>query len=219
MEIRDVLAPARDYVVSRGDTVAVVGNSGHLNGAGHGPEIDACDHVVRFNAAPTDGYEADVGRRTSLRVINAITQRGSGCKGTETTTEHLTALMRDARVVCKPAGLDAWSSARRLYSQARWVSRIRHAALRAVQRTARDYGSGDLRAHGLSLGVMVSALLSNLTDGVRLFGFGFHQERTGNVHYWEHVTRDITAHHNYTAERTLIRSMERAGALSVTPTD
>lgn len=32
---------------------------------------DAHDAVLRFNAAPTEGYERDVGNKTSIRIINS----------------------------------------------------------------------------------------------------------------------------------------------------
>jgi len=53
-----------------GATVAIVGSSGRLSGAGLGPRIDRCDDVVRFNRAPTEGFESDVGKKTTLRVTN-----------------------------------------------------------------------------------------------------------------------------------------------------
>jgi hypothetical protein len=49
---------------------AVVGSSSNLLGSGLGAEIDAHDAVIRINLAPTRGFEADVGRRTTHYVVN-----------------------------------------------------------------------------------------------------------------------------------------------------
>ncbi|XP_076842438.1 LOW QUALITY PROTEIN: alpha-N-acetyl-neuraminyl-2,3-beta-galactosyl-1,3-N-acetyl-galactosaminide alpha-2,6-sialyltransferase [Brachyhypopomus gauderio] len=51
-------------------TCAVVSSSGHMLGSGRGSEIDAHDCVIRMNAAPTGGFEADVGGRTSVRMVS-----------------------------------------------------------------------------------------------------------------------------------------------------
>ncbi|XP_061834917.1 alpha-N-acetylgalactosaminide alpha-2,6-sialyltransferase 5 isoform X2 [Nerophis lumbriciformis] len=51
-------------------TCALVTSSGHLIGGGRGEEIDGAECVIRMNDAPAAGdFAADVGRRTSLRVI------------------------------------------------------------------------------------------------------------------------------------------------------
>jgi len=51
---------------------AVVGSSATLLGAALGSEIDGADFVLRVNSAPTAGFEADVGRRTSLRIVTLL---------------------------------------------------------------------------------------------------------------------------------------------------
>lgn len=33
--------------------------------------IDLHDIVMRFNHAPTDGYETDVGKKSTIRVVNS----------------------------------------------------------------------------------------------------------------------------------------------------
>lgn len=50
-------------------TCALVTSSSHVLGSRAGEEIDRTECVIRMNDAPTLGYEADVGNRTSLRVV------------------------------------------------------------------------------------------------------------------------------------------------------
>ncbi|KAM7012525.1 alpha-N-acetylgalactosaminide alpha-2,6-sialyltransferase 5b [Tautogolabrus adspersus] len=50
-------------------TCALVTSSGQLTGSKRGEEIDRSECVIRMNDAPNVGYQQDVGRRTSLRVI------------------------------------------------------------------------------------------------------------------------------------------------------
>ncbi|XP_030597990.1 alpha-N-acetylgalactosaminide alpha-2,6-sialyltransferase 3-like [Archocentrus centrarchus] len=49
---------------------ALVSSSGQMLGAGAGKEIDKTDCVIRMNNAPTEGFEKDVGSRTSVRVVS-----------------------------------------------------------------------------------------------------------------------------------------------------
>ncbi|XP_023671707.2 alpha-N-acetylgalactosaminide alpha-2,6-sialyltransferase 3 isoform X2 [Paramormyrops kingsleyae] len=52
------------------DTCSVVSSSGQILGRLAGAEIDRASCVWRMNSAPTRGFEADVGHRTSLRVVS-----------------------------------------------------------------------------------------------------------------------------------------------------
>ncbi|XP_077163297.1 alpha-N-acetylgalactosaminide alpha-2,6-sialyltransferase 6 [Paroedura picta] len=47
----------------------VITSSSHLLGSKLGPEIDRTECTIRMNDAPTTGYEADVGNKTTFRVV------------------------------------------------------------------------------------------------------------------------------------------------------
>eukprot|EP00927_Polykrikos_kofoidii_P041050 TRINITY_DN34982_c0_g2_i1.p1 TRINITY_DN34982_c0_g2~~TRINITY_DN34982_c0_g2_i1.p1 ORF type:complete len:385 (+),score=32.88 TRINITY_DN34982_c0_g2_i1:109-1155(+) len=51
-------------------TCAVVSSSGVLTRHHHGADIDKADLVMRFNAAPLEGYNATVGARDDIRFVN-----------------------------------------------------------------------------------------------------------------------------------------------------
>ena len=57
----------RDKVYGR---CSVVGSSGIVLNYEHGREIDASDMVIRFNSAPTKGFEKHVGSFTTHRITN-----------------------------------------------------------------------------------------------------------------------------------------------------
>ncbi|XP_078266915.1 beta-galactoside alpha-2,6-sialyltransferase 1-like isoform X2 [Rhinoraja longicauda] len=52
-------------------TCAVVASAGSILKSKLGREIDAHDAVLRFNRAPTIGFESDVGNRTTIRIVNS----------------------------------------------------------------------------------------------------------------------------------------------------
>ena len=69
--IRSYLRNSSQPLRCRFATCAVVGNAGNLRHADLGGAIDAHEAVLRLNAAPTRGHEANVGRRTTWRVHNS----------------------------------------------------------------------------------------------------------------------------------------------------
>ncbi|XP_071847524.1 alpha-N-acetylgalactosaminide alpha-2,6-sialyltransferase 3-like isoform X2 [Apostichopus japonicus] len=52
---------------------ALVSSSGQMLGSKLGKEIDSMPCVIRMNASPTEGYEEDVGARTTVRVVCYMT--------------------------------------------------------------------------------------------------------------------------------------------------
>lgn len=63
--------PLEQAISGRYRTCAVVSSAGAILNSSLGREIDSHDAVLRFNAAPTEGYENDVGSKTTIRIINS----------------------------------------------------------------------------------------------------------------------------------------------------
>lgn len=93
---------------------AVVGSSGSLRGSGMGTEIDAHDVVIRFNLAPTIGYEPDVGTRTDIRLINCPSFKTVNLKTNSQKKDYLKSIdPSEARIITcsKLGGTVRWTSA------------------------------------------------------------------------------------------------------------
>ncbi|XP_045907094.1 beta-galactoside alpha-2,6-sialyltransferase 2-like isoform X2 [Micropterus dolomieu] len=63
--------PLQELRTSQYQTCAVVTSAGAILNSSLGREIDSHDAVLRFNAAPTKGFERDVGTKTTFRLINS----------------------------------------------------------------------------------------------------------------------------------------------------
>ncbi|XP_023237506.1 beta-galactoside alpha-2,6-sialyltransferase 2-like [Centruroides sculpturatus] len=58
-------------VLGKFQTCAIVSSAGSMYKSKLGKEIDAHDAVLRFNSAPTEGFEDDVGTKTTIRILNS----------------------------------------------------------------------------------------------------------------------------------------------------
>ncbi|XP_029282577.1 beta-galactoside alpha-2,6-sialyltransferase 2-like [Cottoperca gobio] len=63
--------PLQELRTSQYQSCAVVTSAGAVLNSSLGREIDSHDAVLRFNAAPTRGFERDVGNKTTFRIINS----------------------------------------------------------------------------------------------------------------------------------------------------
>ena len=86
---------------------AIVSSAASMSGSNLGAEIDANEVVVRFNNAPTKGYEKDVGKKTSLRLTNAIFQ-GYREKDDEGVSQMVPGTETEPRAVRTTRGVEAF---------------------------------------------------------------------------------------------------------------
>jgi hypothetical protein len=164
---------------------SVVGNSGNLLGSGYGEKIDANDWVIRVNEAPTEGYEGDVGKKTTLHFIQVYSSQNILESGRKLRSDI------DTLFVIFNA------------EQKRWLDEHRKSTLAAIPNDKlrilhpaffHSVDRGWLAGSSPSTGLLAVALAMRHCKKVEVFGFGAN----ANGH-WDHYfkpmeARPVTAH-------------------------
>lgn len=135
-------------------TCSLVGFSGHLLQSGLGSAVDGSDCVIRLGLAPSRGYDADVGQKTTFRLIDAASLHEAQRKRYATS-----ALAPGRLVVFGTARPDRWNP-KRLPG---------HVQLLRLKRAAEHRAAASLAQSALSLGYALSGTeASGLWHAVRL---------------------------------------------------
>eukprot|EP00873_Tetraselmis_striata_P041224 jgi/Tetstr1/461488/TSEL_006594.t1 len=172
---------------------AVVGSSRALLGSDSGAEIDSHTAVIRFNQAPTAGYEAHVGSRTTLRIQNSFAA-GSGDSD-----------------VC----LLRLSSAKKANKHGQNAGRLQRGAGRAgagcrlvqlspqfeAYRRMLWYNMAPPSASKWSSGFMGIALAVNMCSNVTIYGFDFGPEYYFPKEHRKQGDQAVAAGHPWELER------------------
>ena len=190
--LRDVL-PMRDEVrasigVGAATTCAVVGNGGSLLLHELGSTIDMHDVVIRLNAGPTAGYEAHVGSKTTLRLVNRL-HMGYRGNDDETVLQHVstpialqqyTSLMSRARSqTASLVSKDASGNASSLFDGARAESMWTQTFLLdpAFHDRAFEYIDKGVLSNGMYAVILATELCSKVSV------YGFYEKWRGQIRY------------------------------------
>ncbi|XP_029464763.1 CMP-N-acetylneuraminate-beta-galactosamide-alpha-2,3-sialyltransferase 2 [Rhinatrema bivittatum] len=160
---------------------AVVGNSGNLRGTGYGKDIDGHNFIMRMNQAPTVGYEADVGSRTTHHFMYPESAK------------NLPANVSFVLVPFKTLDLQ-WITSALSKGQIRFTYAPVKAFLRVDKDKVQIYNPAFFKYihdrwtehHGRypSTGMLVLVFALHVCDEVNMYGFG--ADSRGNWHhYWE----------------------------------
>jgi hypothetical protein len=182
-------------------TVSIVGNSGLMLTKEWGAAIDKSDIVVRFNHAPTRGFEKYVGSKTSLRVVN-----GHCFAGTTNTNENPTASpdflpsLPPQDIYCKTFNFEEFyrgimnnvNKHNLFFSNPEFLA------------TVGKYTPGQEPTAGL-IGMF---LLLPFFDQINVYGFTFW-ENTYDYHYFEKVPVPASQiGHSFNVEKDIVNQLE-----------
>lgn len=205
------------------DSCAIVSNGGALLSSGCGAAIDSNDAVWRANSPQLAGYEADVGMRTTHRLINnrealRFAWNDSAFAGLSTMTtlsmlapalSHHAHFTRKARSV--PGVERVWQGTQAYREDLRrfWKARTH------------DNNSSKLKE---TSGMFMLAHAAAVCRVVNMFGFGAHaagEDANGSsallrlpYHFWdpsiseaEHRRSTLGQHHNFQLEHAIFREL------------
>ncbi|CAL4995523.1 unnamed protein product [Urochloa decumbens] len=210
-------------------TCSVVGNSGILLGAGHGPQIDAHAFIIRLNNARIGGYAGDVGTRTSLSFVNsnilhrcavrsAAAAGGCDChpygRGVPMAmyvsqpAHLLDALICNATASPQTSPFPLLVTAARLDAVCARVAKY-YSMRRFVAATGQPASNWtrrhDERYFHYSSGLQAVVMALGVCDEVSLFGFG---KAPGAKHHYHTNQKEELDLHDYEAEYQFYRDLQ-----------
>nr|XP_032827963.1 beta-galactoside alpha-2,6-sialyltransferase 1-like [Petromyzon marinus] len=199
---------------------AVVSSAGAMLGSGLGREIDAHDAVLRFNAAPTEHFEKDVGTKTTIRLVNSqILARPQNNFSRSTLYRDVTLLVWDPAPYS--LNLTQWfhdpdynffpAFLRRRQRHPTQPAFVLHPAyLWRIWELLQDSASEHIQPNPPSSGFLGVVLMMWLCDEVNVYEFLPSRRRTDLCHYHEDYTdRACTegAYHPLLYEKNFVKRL------------
>lgn len=190
--------------------IAIIGSSGRLRRKPAGPKIDAHEFIVRFNRAPTEGYEDLVGAQTDLRVANnhVFNNNVLDTKEWPGQPPDFIRNLRNAAILYMAPDMDPWLKHKSNTHESCILYKVIYNELELVKKELELNLSAQF-----SVGVGFVCLC--VVSGIRphLYGFDIEQDSKRD-HYWENRPPAGPCH-NVSLEKEIFKELQQRNLIEI----
>jgi hypothetical protein len=190
--------------------VAIVGASGNLLDSKLGAQIDSYDEVIRFNRSPTDGYEEDVGTKTTLRIVNnhVFNNNDISKEGYSDSPPNFVRNLRNSRILYVAPDLGPWYNRDNNCHESNAAFLFDYYNVGSLKKTFEYRDDSNFQ-------VGTIAILLCIAAGIKPDLFGFDLEPLPRTHYYQDRPKNCSACHNVTEEQKLIIKLRDDNFLNI----
>lgn len=215
-----------------GKSVAVVGNSGKLLHHNYGEAIDAHDAVIRFNWAPTEGYEEQVGSKTTIRLSNthylkAVTDdefdEKMGKNYTGWSKDFYFSKIKNEAIVLKK--MSSWvNDLETDWRINKRIEELGNNTIDCLEERFMTYCDAMTYPKMSSMGLLgVAMAIANRDEGrgaksIDCYGFNFYEEEEEDRHYYDVMTQSKeqqAEHHDFDHEKGVLLMLAKEGIIKI----
>ena len=190
---------------------ALVGSSGSLKKSQYGSLIDNYNDVIRFNYAPTNGFQSDVGSKTTLRVVNnhVFDNFDLSKEGYTKSPKNFVRELRNQKILYVGPTLKPWSRRSKNAHFSNDLFLFDYKSISVLKNLMKCNFSQNLLVGTIIIGLCVLA-------GIRPTIFGFDLKPRPRTHYWQERPKNWnSSDHNPLEEQKVIIELASRNLINV----
>lgn len=196
------------FTLSPQSKVCLVGNSGLMLTKKWGGEIDNYDVVIRFNHAPTKGFEEYVGTKTTLRLVNGHCFGGlTDPQRNPTANPNFLPNLPPQDIICKTWNVEEFMKG--------VFNNINKHNLFFINPQFANEVSQYTQGQEPTAGFIMLMLMLSCFKKINIYGFTFWEDNY-EYHYFEKVPfKSNQLGHNFNNEKEIITQLEQENKIKV----